>query len=151
MNKKNDKLNEGKEYDFSKSFVEHLNELYEKTHGLSGTGLRVALLENARNEEEKKGMKETFQDNDLYNQKEQELKESGLPAGEWFENEVENMATELFADKETGKVTEQDMNEVKAAVRIVMDDKLKGITDQISAQIDELNKMYGKEESNNQP
>lgn len=127
------------EYDFSNSFANYLDELYKKTEGLSGEELHDALFGTARNEEERKGMEETFEDNKLFHQKKGELEKSGLPPVKWFEKEVEGMATDLLADPNTGKVSESDMDQIKQAVRTVLEDELKDISDEVSKQMDELN------------
>lgn len=127
------------EYDFSNSFSNYLAELYKKTEGLSGDELHDALLETARGEEERKGMEETFEDNKLFHQKKEELEKSGLPPVKWFEKEVKDIGKVLPADPNTGKVSESDMDQIMQAVGIVLEDELKGISNEVSKQMDELN------------
>lgn len=103
-----------------KSFNNHLRSLLDLVRGQNDKELDDLLVEQGRDEEEKRLIREVCEEIDLEYQLMEDLKRSEKEPGPWFEQQIEDTVLELFPD-----ATQEEIEEVKNAAMSDLEDEIK--------------------------
>lgn len=122
--------------ELQESFLKHLRSLLDLTAGKSEEEVNEILIEQADSEEEKRVIREIYEEIDLEHQLTQDLENSEMDPGEWLENQIENGVKELIPD-----ATTEDIETVKEKVAECMEEEIKYEAEEFDKEISELESL----------
>ncbi len=97
--------------EFQQAFVKHLRRLLQLIVGKNDDEYTSVLLDEAKNDEERRVFGEILQENSLEHQLMEELAQSGMDPGEWLEQQVEETVRDVCPDANT-----EDMERIHDAI-----------------------------------
>lgn len=97
-----------------------IKDVFEKSKVLGGSSLDEELMASARDEDEAEVIREMCENVDLYGQKRDEYRSSGMKPGKWLEKEMDRTveaicpeADEDYSDKVKSAVSEAMISEIR--------------------------------------
>lgn len=134
--------------ELEKSFVnfsDSCNDLLDQFEQLpEGTDIVDWLVSLGNSDEEKSVIKEMCEEVEIYQKKKNEFKVSGLRASEWFEQEIEKTAIDLFPE-----ATKEEVGVFKKEIEISMDSSIKTEAESLSHEVEPVLLAVDKLEKNN--
>jgi len=121
--------NQGNNVGILQQLIGYIKKVFDGTKGLFGSALDKELINSARNEEAEI-IKEMCANVDLYYQKRDEFRKSGLKPGKWLEKEVENTVKDVYPEAD-----EEDLDEVKTEVSKTLENEIKALTDLVEEEM----------------
>ena len=113
------------------SFFKHLRSLLDLARGKNGKELDDLLVEQGRDEEEKRAIREVCEEIDLEHEMIAELMKSEENLGKWMERKIEETVKESFVD-----ATEDEISLVKDAVQDSMENEIEEDAEMLNKEAD---------------
>lgn len=137
-------------------FFKHLRFIFDLVRGKSGKEVDDLLVEQGRDEEEKKVIREICEEVDLEHEMLTDLLQSGENQDQWLDHQIEAIVKESFPD-----ATDDDINQVKEAVLSSLEEEIEFDTKMLEEEVDliisakgdnndSFDKPQGKEDQTNE-
>lgn len=127
------------------NFTDCCNDLLDKFEKLpEGTDIVDWLVSLGNSDDEKMVIKEMCEEVDVFQKKKNEFNKSSLKASEWFEQEIENTATELFPD-----ATKEEVDVFKKEIETSMDSNIRTESECLSHEVEPVLLAVDKLENSN--
>ena len=117
--------------ELQQSFLKHLSSLFKMGANKDDKEIETMLIQQGRNEDEKKTISDICKEVDVEHELMEELTKSGLESGEWLEREIEKTTKELYPN-----ATPEEIEMVKQKIEDGMEEEIEAEADRLEEEIE---------------